>query len=382
MTTRDIILRAEQYANKENADFYSYAEKVSMLNESYISLYQYLLNTGDKYWIKELEIVGKFKEYQLPDDCYQVAAVYKKLNDYKKTQIYNYHLKNNKIVIDQEDYFNKSIIIEYYPTPTLLTYKDDISKCVFSMENQVDIHDGRVLIKNAGKYRLYDTVAKDTFDLNLNAGEYAHIYNDGNIAVYNNGSYTIYNIGKASSINIGNILIVYNNSVFYVADNSIKDASGNIVKELSETLDAGTYITKDFSTLTKIDGILPINGNTYIIPSTATGVTDEQKVYTQYDIKGYYDNAFLTYNATSNTYYVESLYNDTIINYPNNIFYTMIAIDIALKMRSKQGVDNSQLEQQWAMARTSLFNSIEKNKGSHIVIKDVYEDDQLGSIYY
>ena len=54
MTTRDIILRAEQYANKENADFYSYAEKVSMLNESYISLYQYLLNTGDKSWIKEL----------------------------------------------------------------------------------------------------------------------------------------------------------------------------------------------------------------------------------------------------------------------------------------------------------------------------------------
>lgn len=382
MTTRDIILRAEQYANKENAEFYSYAEKVSMLNESYISLYQYLLNTGDKYWIKELEIVGKFKEYQLPDDCYQVSAVYKKLNN-KKTQIYNYHLKNNKVVIDQEDYFNKSIVIEYYPTPTFLTYKDDISKCAFSMENQVDIHDGKVLIKNNGKYSLYDSVAKGTFDLDLDVGEYAHIYNDGNIVVYNNGSYTVYNIGKASSISIGKILIIYNNSVFYISENnSIKDSSGNVVRELSETLEDGTYITKDFSTLTKIDGILPINGNTCIIPSTSTGVTDEQKVYTQYDIKGYYDNAFLTYNATSNIYYVESLYNDIIINYPNNIFYTMIAIDIALKMRSKQDVDNSQLEQQWAMARTSLFNSIEKNKGSHITIKDVYSDDSIGGIYY
>lgn len=381
MTTRDIILRAEQYANKENADFYSYAEKVAMLNESYVSLYQYLLNTGDKYWIKELEVVGKFKEYQLPDDCYQVAAVFKKLND-KKTQIYNYHLKNNKIVIDQEDYFNKSIVIEYYPTPTFLTYKDDISKCVFSMENQVDIHDGKVLIKNGNKYSLYDSVAKDIFDLDLNAGSFAHIYDDGNIVVYNNGSYTSYNIGKGTSLNIGNILIIYNNSVFYVADNNIKDAAGNVVKSLTETLTAGTYITEDFSTLTKIDGILPINGTTYIIPSTSTGVTNEQKAYTQYDIKGYYDNAFLTYNATAGTYYVESLYNDVIINYPNNIFYTMIAIDIALKMRSKQGVDNSQLEQQWAMARTSLFNSIEKNKGSHITIKDVYSDDSIGGIYY
>lgn len=382
MTTRDIILRAEQYANKENADFYSYAEKVAMLNESYISLYQYLLNTGDKYWIKELEIVGKFKEYQLPEDCYQVAAVYKKLNDYKKTQIYNYHLKNNKIVIDQEDYFNKSIVIEYYPTPTFLTYKDDISKCVFSMNNQVDIHDGKVLIKNGAKYSLYDSVAKVTVDLDLNVGSFAHIYDDGNIVVYNNGSYTSYNIGKGTSLDIGNILIIYNNSVFYVTDNTIKDAAGNTVKSLTSTLSAGTYITEDFSTLIKIDGILPINGTTYIIPSTSTGVTNEQKVYTQYDIKGYYDNAFLTYNATASIYYVESLYNDIIINYPNNIFYTMIAIDIALKMRSKQDVDNSQLEQQWAMARTSLFNSIEKNKGSHITIKDVYSDDSIGGIYY
>ena len=250
MTTRDIILRAEQYANKENADFYSYAEKVAMLNESYVSLYQYLLNTGDKYWIKELEIVGKFKEYQLPEDCYQVAAVYKKLNDYKKTQIYNYHLKNNKIVIDQEDYFNKSIVIEYYPTPTFLTYKDDISKCAFSMNNQVDIHDGKVLFKENNEYHLYDSVAKEAFDLNLSVGDYAHIYDDGNIVVYNNGTYTSYNIGKGTSLNIGNILIVYNNSIFYVTDNTIKDAAGNTVKSLTETLTAGTYITEDFSTLT------------------------------------------------------------------------------------------------------------------------------------
>ena len=41
-TTRDLILRAEQYANKENASFYSYAEKVAMLNESYVSLNSFL----------------------------------------------------------------------------------------------------------------------------------------------------------------------------------------------------------------------------------------------------------------------------------------------------------------------------------------------------
>ena len=67
-TTRDLILRAEQYANKENASFYSYAEKVAMLNESYVSLYQYLCNTGDKYWVKEY--MSDSKEIILPKDCY------------------------------------------------------------------------------------------------------------------------------------------------------------------------------------------------------------------------------------------------------------------------------------------------------------------------
>ena len=51
-------------------------------------------------------------------------------------------------------------------------------------------------------------------------------------------------------------------------------------------------------------------------------------------------------------------------------------------MRSKQGIDNSQLDSQWAIAKNALFNSIEKNKGNHVTIKDVYTDDECCGIYY
>ena len=377
-TTRDLILRAEQYANKENASFYSYAEKVAMLNESYVSLYQYLCNTGDKYWIKEY--MSDSKEIILPKDCYQISAVYEKSNNRIK-QIYDYKLKNNTIYIDREHLNSVVFIVEYYPQPIELNYKDDIKKAAFQLNNMVDISDGKVLTRDATYFKIYDTVSKRELLTTLPISDLAHIYDDGNIVSFGS-TYKAYNIGTKTLTDLGNILIIYNNCVFYVNNGNICDVAGNIVA--TSNLSAGAYMTDDFNTFKLCEGILPINNRT-CIKNTAnikTGITDDCKVYTKYEIKGYCDNAFLTYDALSGIYYIESLYNNVVIDYPNNIFYTIIAIDVALKMRSKQGIENGQLQQQYMMARDSLFNSINKNKGNHIVIKDVYEDEQPGSIYY
>lgn len=374
MTTRDLILRAEQYANKENADFYSYAEKVAMLNESYISLYQFLLNTGDKYWVKEYNTNSTI--FTLPYDCYQISGLYVKIGN-RRHQVFDYELKNNKVYV-KTGVINSHFILEYYPTPTELTYKDVLNKCPFNYDGLTDINQNMALIAGATHYSIYDTVTKKTYETALEVGEYAHIYNDGNVVSYKDGNYKCLNIGKNIVIDLGNVLVIYNNSVYYKKGENVIDINGNIVSTIE--LEAGSYIT-DFTHYIKLDGILPINNYTYIIPDTDTGVTDGQKVYTQYAIKGYYNNAFLTKNSLTSVYFIESLYNDVEISYPNNIFYTVLAIDIALKMRSKQGVDNSLLNQQYIMARTALFNSIEKNKGSHVKIKDVYEDYELGGIY-
>lgn len=377
-TTRDLILRAEQYANKENASFYSYAEKVAMLNESYVSLYQYLCNTGDKYWVKEY--ISDSKEIILPKDCYQISAVYEKSNNRIK-QIYDYKLKNNTIYIDREHLNSVVFIVEYYPQPIELNYKDDIKKAAFQLSNMVDISDGKVLIKDVTYFKIYDTVSKRELLTSLPISELAHMYDDGNIVSFGS-TYKAYNIGTKTLKDLGNILVIYNNCVFYVNNGNICDVAGNIVA--TSNLTAGAYITEDFNTFKLCEGTLPINNRT-CIKNTAnikTGITDDCKVYTKYEIKGYCDNAFLTYDALSGIYYIESLYNNVVIDYPNNIFYTIIAIDVALKMRSKQGIENGQLQQQYMMARDSLFNSINKNKGNHIVIKDVYEDEQPGSIYY
>lgn len=381
MTTKDIILRAEQYANKENASFYSYAEKIAMLNESWYSLYQYLCNTGDNYWIKEIQF--NKKECLLPKDCYQVSGVYRLVNKERK-QIFNYRIKNNKIEIKESNISGYNYVIEYYPQPITLTYKEDEKKCPFQIVNMVDINDGKVLSKGETYYSIYDTAVKTTIETQCPVGKYAHIYDDGNIVVYNTDkTYNVFNISTKTLKSIGKVLIIYNNSVYFISGNNIIDFQGNIALKEIETIEDGAYITEDFITFNKQEGTIPINNSTSIIPETNTGVTDNCKIYNKYSIQGYCDNSLLTYDGSSLLFYTESLYNNTIINYPNNIFYTILAIDVALKMRAKQGIDNTLLQQQYLIARTSLFNSIEKNKGNNCTIKDVYEDaTQLGSIYY
>lgn len=393
MTSREIILRAEQYANKENAEFYSYAEKIAMLNESWISLYQYLCNTGDKYWCKRTSFTGR--TITLPTDCYQISAVYRQSSYGKRAQVFRYTLFNNTLSIDEMEYYNGySYILEYYPQPITLTFKDEIKKCPFQLANMVDIHDGKVLIKGDTYYSIYDTVTKATIDTVIPISDWAHMYDDGSIVTFNSSTlnYNIYNYGN-NTVYSSIVLVVYDNNVYYLGtyngNNVLYDGLRNVVKTNPTGLSRGFYTTEDFDTFTMVDttnntATLGINDTeTYILASTGTGITGGNRVYTKYKIVGYYDNAFLTYDTLSSVFYIESLYNDTVLDYPNNIFFTFIALDIAIKMRSKQGIDNTQLDSQWQLARTALFNSIEKNKGNHVTIKDVYNDElSLGGIYY
>lgn len=376
MTTKDIVLRAEQYANKENADFYSYAEKVAMLNESWVTVYQYLCNTGDKYWCKKIPFTGK--KVTLPSDCYQISAVYRK-SGIKKEQIYRYSLFNNTLTIDDDLYSSSySYILEYYPTPKTLQFRDVIKKCPFQLGDMQDISNGKVLRYSSG-YKVYDTVTKQEHATSITSRySFIHIYDDSSIVGVNGSSYMVYYNGTTKS-NL-NTIVIYNNNVHYVNNGNLVDVRGNVICEwtISET---GWFTTTDFTNFTKHEGVLAVN-DVCITLDTNTGIANGEKSYTKYKIIGYYDNCFLTLDTLTGIYYIESEYNDTNINYPNNVFFTFLAIDMALKMRSKQGIDNVQLDSQWAIAKNALFNSIEKNKGSHVIIKDVYNYDEPFGLYY
>ena len=232
---------------------------------------------------------------------------------------------------------------------------------------------------NQNKYVVYDTVTKQNINLSIvDKWDFIHIYKDSSIVgIKNNKCYIFYD----NYMHDVNTIVIYNNNVHYVKDGNLIDVKGNVICPWT-IAKTGWYTTDNFTDFVKNEGILIVN-DVSIKPSTHTGIADGEKSYTTHIIVGYYDNnSFLTKDAISGVYYIESAYNDTTINYPNNVFFTFLAIDIALKMRSKQGIDNTQLDSQWTIAKNALFNSIEKNKGNHATIKDVYNNDESFGIYY
>ena len=364
-TANDIILRAQQYANMENTKFFSYAELTGMLNEAWQTLYQYLCNTGDKYWIKTVKFNGSLT---LPDDLYQIAAVYD-----DKDQIFNFSSKNNTLTVDHPN--GKLYTLEYYPIPLTLTFKKDIEKSVFQCGSDGDVYCIRdeLYLKKAtgadGVITLTLNNIKDHKSVELPSltGALFNIYNNGILS----DTSKLYDFKSLTVKDIDGKPVIYNDTVFSYKDGVIKDLDGNEV--MSVTLpDAASYYTEDWVTFINTHSLpwkgVSISGNNVI---SANGTL----VYTKYKPIGYCNNSILTKDVFG-TLYTESMFNDTIINYPNNIYVTIIALDIAMKMRAKQNNDNQLLNMQYIEAKNTLFNTITRNKGNHTIIKDVY-DKQL-----
>ena len=72
-TSSDIIKRATQLADLENSDFISFSEKIALLNESYVKLYQILVNKGDNNFIRLIKTNSTIIE--LPPDFWQLKSV-------------------------------------------------------------------------------------------------------------------------------------------------------------------------------------------------------------------------------------------------------------------------------------------------------------------
>ena len=91
----------------------------------------------------------------------------------------------------------------------------------------------------------------------------------------------------------------------------------------------------------------------------------------------------ITYDSLSGLFFNESLYNDTVLDYPSNIYVTIMAMSIALKMVAKQGgVKNDQLTALYLDAKQTLYNSIERDKYKQRTVRDVYSQHSInGSIW-
>ncbi len=154
-----IIDRAERLADIANTDFLTYTEKEQYLQDAWISVYQQLINKGDKQFVQEVELmnsgssVGDWTEYELPDDLFQICSVKNKISGsivprYAESESINsgkYEVVNNKLRLYGA--LNAPLLLTYWIVPTYISFPDK--------DVEVDVN-GNIL-SSAGNSILTDT---------------------------------------------------------------------------------------------------------------------------------------------------------------------------------------------------------------------------------
>lgn len=123
--TSDLFRRAKQLADLEGTDFISWNEALNCINESYVGLYEKLINMGDSSFVGSIHT--QEKEIELPSDFWQLKGVYLWNNGNLQTinrradnngiHHLSYEMRNGKLFIFGNP---NEILVEYYKKPKTL----------------------------------------------------------------------------------------------------------------------------------------------------------------------------------------------------------------------------------------------------------------------
>lgn len=173
----DIIKRAEQLADLENSDFISNYEKLALLNENWTMLYQKIINSGDKTFIKKLSVCNGMK---LPPDFYQLSDIYTKQGHMpvircNALQQDGYDIVDGRFVLSK-NYNAVEVIVEYYPAPKTLYLKNKMRDSDYEL--------GTVAC-NGSLYYTEDRLIKDLYDPDIRAEAQ---FESDNVAMFDNAA--------------------------------------------------------------------------------------------------------------------------------------------------------------------------------------------------
>jgi hypothetical protein len=407
----DIIKRAEQLADLENSDFISFAEKIALLNEAYQTIYQKSINKDVNAFVKYINT--RDKVIQLPRDFYQLKAVtLGRDNDVRPIMRrpanmsfsnLSYDMINNTLQING-DIIGGNVCIEYYPTPTTLTFPNKTKR--MSLDHVLDIHksiyiekidDDTVVIKDLDDFDFSKTISSTGI-----ASKLIHMEDDY-VVFSDSVTQTLYSIDTDETTEETLPVVIYNNRT-YLYDNvnkkllhpshivvedldidlhncSIAILSEDKTKFVGQNYNGGLYINgihNDFNASKMFywrNIVYLSNRSSYIVvynfdSDNIENTLLEQAVVNIADID---DNTGYGYlGMRKGSYNLVSFYDDTQLNFPNNTYFVFMSYLLALSFKSKQGSDISLLAPQVEQAEMTFYDTMARDDWSSTRITNVY----------
>ena len=402
----DIIRRAMQIADLENSSFISFQEKIALLNECYQALYQKGINHDTNAFVRYINTQSTV--IHLPRDFHQLKAITVGSDQYihpvlrrpanQSFDELSYDMINNTIQINGSIGSN-TITVEYYPTPSTLTLPNEpmsieVDDTILAMRGSVYVtgSDNQVVIQDL------NSTFTDTLDEEGIASYQIHMEEDYITLI---GTDTIfYSMNTGLITRTSNPAIFYRGKTYQLMDGKLYSPNADYALY---TLNANIGECKQAVVNNTLDKYVGLNGNTVVIDGVVqqykgnklfyhsnqvyiTDSTDSIHIhsfegkdvavpadYAVDDIVGINpDTGYGYLGRRMKKYYIVSYYDDTVLNFPKNTYFSFLAYLLALSFKTKQGSDTTALSVLCSNAEQAFYDSLPRDDWNATRITNMY----------
>lgn len=395
MTTynaKDLIEQAQMLADLQNSDFISWKENMMFLDNAWSELYQQIINHGDKSFIKTFTFQGDScvlpcDFYQLHYICYSDGINRIPINRKAKTSLTSgpfYDLVGDEIIIYNKILGQRQIEVEYFPVRDSITFASDDVKVNGIGGSVVDVCDKNVLYIKNGEYFVKDIInEKETpvskgFILSdsgvVNSDKpcfkkdnkvYYTEWTSGKLYVKKTSGAVIHTLDVAQNPDFptNKVNAMTEDSLLYFKNGNLERfdlETGKI-----ETVKEGLASTK----------IYCLKGDIYYETEDGVFCNDELLVPTmEYDT---YHGVMKAdektgYGILFDNFVIKSVYENTELLFPNNVYYNYLAYQLAVYYKAKQGADASGMLSIAGAALKTFYDTLQRDTNESVRISNVY----------
>lgn len=385
-TASRLIDRALHIADIANTDFLTHTELTDYMNDCYKALYQNIIEANLDLFTVEAHLVGTSGVYQLPWDCYQVKEI---KNPITGTQIIRktssmgkysngYTIKNNAIIIDGIN--PGPVVIAYWRIPYFISIPNKTVECNISANEIIDTSVNNILYKDGNYLAVWTPKGLVSTNIDYHENEEYHLVQDQQVLISGtvenedgNQDYCV-----LADLNGNNIwetdkkpfkYIKSDDGIVYIGYKSKGKLDVYKLDKLIATLDkpqqGNEYVCIDHNFYEVPKGAFPIglfdSRPAYTYDDTLCLINPNKSVIKeQLDLPIMKADAQLKYGIISNGKIYSNI-PDTIIDFPNNILYELLAYRLAQCFLAKQGAKNDGVQAMYNSIKQQFFASIDVN---------------------
>lgn len=386
ITASKLIDRALHIADIANTDFLTHTELTDYMNDSYKALYQNIIEANLDLFTCEAHLVGTSGVYQLPWDCYQIKEI---KNPITGTQIIRktssmgkysngYSIKNNAIIIDGIN--PGPVVIVYWRIPYFISIPNKTIECNISSDEIIDTSVNNILYKDGNYLAVWTPKGSISTNIDYHDNETYKLVQDQQVLVAGtvenedgNQDYCVLvdlcanNIWESDKKPFK--YIKSDDGIVYIGYKSKGKLDVYKLDKLIATLDKpqqdNEYVCIDHNFYEVPKGAFPIglfdNRPAYTIDETLCLINPNKSVIKEpLELPIMKADAQLKYGIISNGKIYSNI-PDTIIDFPNNILYELLAYRLAQCFLAKQNAESAGVQSMYDAAKRQFFSSMDAN---------------------